>query len=438
MTGLLFGMAPAARLSRLDINSMLKEGGRGAVGGRRGRRLSAFLVIGEMALAVVLLAGAGVMIRSVLTIATSDLGVKTTNVLTGLVGLPRGRYPNAQAQISVVRQLTERLKALPGVESVAIATALPAGAVFHPSKRAYELGSDVPPADDRDRSTVATVTISADYFQTLGATVHRGRAFTEADGASAVPVAIVNQHFASMSWPGEDPVGKRLRLFRGPTPESWLTVVGVVSNIVQDDRTGQRSDPVVYRPFQQEPEMVLWVLARTRVPPASLATAFRRDIEAIDADLLVGPGNDGMVSPLDELLKNNYRSNSVNGMLFLIFAAIALLLASVGLYAVVAHSVSQRTQEIGIRTAMGATARDILALVMKKGMLPVGIGLLVGLPAALAVTPILKSQLVNVSPTDPTSLIVASGTLIMSATLGCWIPARRAMRVDPVVALRHE
>jgi putative ABC transport system permease protein len=180
------------------------------------------------------------------------------------------------------------------------------------------------------------------------------------------------------------------------------------------------------------------VLARTRVPPRGLATAFRRSIEAIDADLLAGPGNDGVASPLDELLKDNYRSNSVNGILFLIFAAIALLLASVGLYAVVAHSVSQRTQEIGIRTAMGATARDILALVMKQGMLPVGIGLLVGLPAALAVTPILKSQLVNVSPTDPTSLIVAAGTLILSATLGCWIPARRAVRVDPVVALRHE
>jgi putative ABC transport system permease protein len=268
--------------------------------------------------------------------------------------------------------------------------------------------------------------------------VQQGRAFREADGASSVPVVIVNQRFASLSWPGEDPVGKRLRFLKGPTPGSWLTVVGVVSNIVQDDRTGQRFDPVVYRPFQQEPDTVLWVLARTHVPPENLATAFRQDIEAIDPDLLAGPGNDAITSPLDELLKNNYRSNSVNGMLFLIFAAIALLLASVGLYAVVAHFVSQRTQEIGIRTAMGATARDILALVMKQGMLPVGLGLLLGLAAALGITPILKSQLVNVSPTDPTSLIVAAATLIVFATLGCWIPARRALRVDPVIALRHE
>jgi putative ABC transport system permease protein len=194
----------------------------------------------------------------------------------------------------------------------------------------------------------------------------------------------------------------------------------------------------VYLPFQQEPATIIWVLAHTLVVPGSLATDFRQGIESIDADLLAGPGNSGIASPLDELLKNNYRSNSVNGILFLIFAAIALLLAWVGLYAVVAHSVSQRTQEIGIRTAMGATARDILALVMKQGMLPVSIGLLVGLPAALAVTPVLKSQLVNVSPTDPITLFVASGVLVLSATLGCWIPARRAVRVDPVVALRHE
>ena len=438
MTGLLFGVAPAARLSRLDINSILKDGGRGTVGGRRHKRLSAFLIVGEMALAVVLLTGAGIMIRSVVTIATSDLGVKTANVLTGLVGLPKGRYPNPQAQIAVVQALSARVKATPGVESVAIATALPAGAVFQPSRRAYELGGAVSAATDPGHSMVATVTISGDYFQALRATVRQGRVFADTDGASSPPVAIVNQRFASLSWPGENAIGKRFRLLRGSTPGSWLTVVGVVSNIVQDDRTGQRVDPVVYRPFQQEPDTVLWLLARTLVPPESLATAFRHDIEAIDADLLAGPGNDSITAPLDELLKNNYRSNSVNGMLFLIFAAIALLVASAGLYAVVAHFVSERTQEIGIRTALGATARDILALVMKRGLLPVGIGMIIGIVAALAVTPILKSQLVQVSPTDPTTLVIACAVLAVSATLGCWIPARRALLVDPLVALRHD
>jgi putative ABC transport system permease protein len=438
MTGLLFGLVPALQCSRVDIHSTLKGDGPGVLGGRGGRRLSALLVTGEMALALVLLAGAGVMIRSVLTIATSDLGVKTANVLAVIVGLPKGRYPNAQAQTAVVQQLTGRLKTVPGVDSVAIATALPAGAVIVLPKRAYELGSDVPPTDDRGHSTVTTVTIGADYFRTLGATVRQGRVFAEFDRASDVPVAIVNERFATMSWPGRDPIGKQLRLLRGSIPESWLTVVGVVSNIVQDDRTGQRFDPVLYRPFPQEPGTTLWVLARTRIPPGSLATPVRREIQAVDAELLAGPGNDGIASPLDELLKNNLRTHAVNGMLFLIFAVMALLLASVGLFAVVAHSVSQRTQELGIRTAMGATARDILTLVMQQGMVPVGIGLLIGLPAALAVTPVLRSQLVIISPTDPTSLIVAATTLILSATLGCWIPARRAMRVDPMLALRHE
>jgi hypothetical protein len=258
------------------------------------------------------------------------------------------------------------------------------------------------------------------------------------DGISSLPVAIVNQRFADAAWPGEDPMGKRLRLFRGSTPGSWLTVVGVSSNIVQDDRTGQRIEPVIYQPFDQEPSTVLWVLARTQLPPASLMTSVRRSIEATDADFLVGPGNSGVVAPLDEILRNNYRANSVNGILFLIFAAIALLLASVGLHAVVAHSVSQRTHEIGIRTAMGGSARDIVALIMREGMLPVGIGLVVGLPAALALTPILKSQLVNVSPADGATLVVASVTLVVSGAIGCWLPSRRAIRVDPMVALRHE
>jgi putative ABC transport system permease protein len=374
----------------------------------------------------------------VLTIATSDLGVKTTRVLTALVGLPRGRYPTAQAQIAVVQQLGDRLKAVPGIESIALASALPAGAIFHPTKRDYEVADGRQLTDERLRPAAVAMAISAAYFQTIGATLYRGRAFTNLDGISSLPVAIVNQRFADAAWPGEDPMGKRLRLFRGSTPGSWLTVVGVSSNIVQDDRTGQRIEPVIYQPFDQEPSTVLWVLARTQLPPASLMTSVRRSIEATDADFLVGPGNSGVVAPLDEILRNNYRANSVNGILFLIFAAIALLLASVGLHAVVAHSVSQRTHEIGIRTAMGGSARDIVALIMREGMLPVGIGLVVGLPAALALTPILKSQLVNVSPADGATLVVASVTLVVSGAIGCWLPSRRAIRVDPMVALRHE
>jgi predicted permease len=425
-TGLLFGLAPASRLSSLDVNGTLRDGGRGATGAR-GRRLSALLVIGEMALAVVLLTGAGVMIRSFLTIYTADLGVTTANVFTMGVNLPTEKYPSAEAQIAFYDRLKPRLEAIPGVESIAFSHSLPTwGSLMLP----YELPGA--PADEQRRPTLWAVIIGSNYFQTMRAAVLAGREFTSSDVASGVPVVIVNQQFAAATWPGEAPLGKRLRLFDGSTPEAWLTVVGVVSNIVQNDRTGRQTDPLIYVPYRQKPRNMT-VLARTRVPPATLGTAFRREIQEMDADVpIIGVGT------LAARLARNYAGHRLNGALFVMFAAIALLLASIGLYAVVAHSVSQRTQEIGIRTAMGARSRDIVTLVLRQGMLPVSIGLAAGLATALAVMPFLRSQLVGVSPIDPVAFAAADGVLAFAAALGCWIPARRAARVDSVVALRSE
>jgi putative ABC transport system permease protein len=290
------------------------------------------------------------------------------------------------------------------------------------------------PVDEQRRPVLSALIISPGYFRTLGAAVLSGREFTDSDDGSGIPVVIVNQRFATKFWPGEGSLGKRLRLFDGTTPGAWLTVVGVVSNIVQNDYTGQRIDPLIYVPYRQKQRSGgMLAIARTRVPPESLGTAFRREIQALDSDVpFVG------VSTLAERLAGNYRKTRSVGVLFSMFAAMALLLASVGLYAVIAHSVSQRTQEIGIRTAMAATARDVLALVFRQGMRPVGCGLAIGLAAALAVTPLLKSQLVQVSPADPITYGVAAAVLVVSAMLGCLIPARRATRVDPVVALRSE
>jgi putative ABC transport system permease protein len=221
-------------------------------------------------------------------------------------------------------------------------------------------------------------------------------------------------------------------LFDGSTPGPWLTVVGVASNIIQNDINRQQFDPVIYLPYRQKPEAFMWVLARTGVRPASLASTFRRETQSIDSALpMYGPFT------LAERLEVFWDSRFY-GILFLIFAAIALLLASIGLYAVIAHSVNQRTQEIGIRIAVGATARDILKLVLQQGMLPLVIGLTIGLAASLAVNRLLKSLLVQVSPADPITLAVASAILLLSATLGCLIPAMRAVRVDPALALRNE
>jgi predicted permease len=446
-TGILFGLAPALRLSKLEVNSNLKDGGRGAIGergGGRGRHLSSLLVTGEMALAIVLIAGAGVMIRSFLKIHNADMGIDAANILAGSIDLPAARYPGPDKRNSFFDRLTTRLEAVPGVESVSLTEQLPTdGSPRYP----YELEGAPPaapgnrPVASGDYPKVRALKINPAYFRTLRAKLLSGREFSDSDGATAPPVAIVNQLFAMTHWSGQDPVGRRIRLFGlnqndktpGPTKqEDWLTVVGVVSNIVQADQNRQRLDPMVYLPYRQKPGESMWVLARTRIPPLNLTGDFRHAVQALDSDLpIYGPFD--MVERLERFWDSRFY-----GTLFLIFAAIALLLASVGLYTVIAHSVSQRTQEIGVRIAMGATARDILALVFKQGMLPLGIGLAIGLAGSVAVNTILKSALVQVSPTDPVALAAASAVLILAAVLGCLIPARRAIRVDPAVALRNE
>ncbi len=428
-TGLLFGFAPALRLARLDPNTVLKNGGRAATGGRRGKCLSGLLVIGEVALAAVLLTGAGVMIRSFLNIYTADVGARTADTRAMFLHLPEAKYPHREAQISFFDRLKTRLEAIPGVESASIGLP-PASGI--PGRRPYE-PAGVGAVDERNRPTITVVTIGPDYFRTLGATVLSGREFNKFDGTSGVPAAVVNQRFATQHWPGENAVGQRLRLFDGKTPEPWLTVAGVVSNIVYDP-SRQEITPVVYLPYGPRPGAE-WVLVRTPLRAGELVTAFQREINALDPDVVIwlGPYN------LDDLASGGPYGNIRNyTVLFLIFGAMALMLASIGLYAVIAHSVSQRTQELGVRMAMGATARDILKLVFMQGMLPVGIGLTIGLAASLAVNRVLGSMLVQVSPADPIALVVASAVLVLSATLGCLIPASRAMRVDPVVALRHE
>jgi len=427
-TGILFGLAPALRLSRLDVNATLKDGGRGATAGGRGKHLTSLLVIGEMALAVVLLAGAGVVIRSFLKIHNADIGVNTANILGAAIDLPPAKYARAEDKISFYERLITRLGAMPGVESVATADGLPACCS---NRLPYELAG-APPADDSRRERLAEMKISPGYFRTLGARLLSGREFNDADAASGVPVAIVNQLLAAQFWPGEDPLGKRLRFFNRDAPGPWLTVVGVVSNVIQNDANRQRFDPLVYLPYRQDPGGGAWVLVRTRVRPESLANAFRSEVQALDSGLpLYGP------MPIAERMERFWDSRFY-GSMFLIFAAIALLLASIGLYTVIAHSVSQRTQEIGVRIAIGATTGDILSLVFRQGMIPLGIGLAIGLSASLAVNQLLRSMLVQVSPSDPVTLVVASGVLILAALLGCLIPARRAIQVDPVDALRHE
>jgi predicted permease len=438
-TGLLFGLAPALRLSRLDVNTSLKDGSRGSTGTGRGKYLSGVLVVTEMALAVVLLAGAGLMIRSFLKIYQTKTGVNEKNVLVMRVDLPQARYAHPEDQISFHERLKARLEALPGVDVSCIAVTMPTGgSMTYP----YEIEGK-PPTDSKTRQNDSLIVISPDYFRAMDVRLLRGRAFNDADGVAGTPVAIVNVRFAEKFWPGEDPVGKRLRIFGYETPRfgasanekpgPWLTVVGVAPNILQNDIEAHQFDPLIYVPYRQKPMRDMALMARTYVPPTTLINAFRRETQALDEDMPLYN-----VRTLEERLALNYWQQGVFGSLFGTFAAIALVLASVGLYAVIAHSVSQRTQEIGVRMALGASAQNILSMVFAQGMRQLLIGLAVGLVAAFGATRVLASQLVQVSPTDPTTFILISLVLGAAAMLGCLIPARRAMTVDPVIALRNE
>jgi putative ABC transport system permease protein len=356
-------------------------------------------------------------------------GINTENILTMRLQLPSAKYPKNDDLVAFHERLHRQLAALPGVDAVSISSTLPTGGSMN---LPFEM-EGAPPVDEKRRPTLSAIVIGPEYFRAVDVRAQRGRMFSENDGVSGPPVILVNQRFTEKYFPNDDPIGKRLRMFSGSTAEAWVTVVGIVPDILQNNSTTER-DPLIYIPYRQKPQRDMAIVAHTRVPPASLGTAFRKAVQGVDEDLPIY-----RLLTMEERLAQNYWPYRVFGGLFSIFAGIALALASVGLYAVIAHSVSQRTQEIGVRMALGATATKIHSLVFGQGLLQLGIGLALGLIAAFGVSRILRTILAgNVSPTDPAAFAVASLILALAAVLGCWIPARRAMRVDPVVALRHE
>jgi putative ABC transport system permease protein len=427
-TAVLFGLVPAARLARLDVNAALKDGGRGIPDGHRGRQLSRVLVVAEMALAVVLLAGAGVMVRSFLKIYTADLGFNAEPLVTASFALPASSYATPDAQRSFYDRLADRLAQIPGVDAVAVG-ALPSGGS---AALKYEL-PDGPVLSPAERQTLSASTIGPRYFRTLGVAVLAGREFEPRD-ATGPAVAVVNRRFAVRHWPERDAVGQRLRVFGAAGDAIDLTVVGVVADVAQNDPVRADLNAIVYLSYQQRPRGSLWAIAHTGLALRDYAAAFRREVRALDPALAtqLGPFR------LAERLAWRYQYRQLSGTLFLLCALSALVLAAVGLYAVVAYSVNQRTAEIGVRMAIGASARDIVRLVVAQGLAPMSIGLVVGLVSSQGVNRALRGQLVQVSPSDPLTLVAAAGALSLAAFIACWIPARRAAAVDPMVALRRE
>ena len=427
--GILFGLAPALQMSKVDVNTGIKEGGRGAEGGMRGRRISNLLVVLQMALCVVLLAGAGLMIRSSVKLYNAPMALNPANVLTMRISLPEIKYPRVDDRAGFYQKLKTALRAVPGVKEVSL-TSNPPLAGSMPFRGELE-GAAV--SDASHAPPWNAMLADADYFRTLQIRLRRGRPFTEQDGVAGPGVAIVNESFAARYWPGEDPLGKRVRSVGAGEPQPWLTVIGVAPDNPQNFQHPLEHDALIYLPYAAQPQPVVYFMARTAVPPGALSQPFRRAVQSLDEDL---PAQD--VSSLDDRISQQRLNVAAFGMLFSIFAAVALVLACIGLYAVIAHAVSRRIQEIGIRMAMGARRDHIVALVLIQGMRQVAIGLAVGLPLAFGVTRVLRGVLEGVSPGDPLTFFGVMAVLLLAGLLGCGIPAARALRVDPLVALRSE
>ena len=428
-------LAPIVCLWRLDVNGELKGASRSATMTPRAKRLSATLVAGQMTLAIVLMSGAGVLGHSLWNVLSAPIGVEAPgDVLVGRLALPRAKYTTPESRSEYFAALRDELAAVPGVRSATIATGRPTADLEpRPVELEEEIGS---------LSGAPVIASMLGYFATVGAPLLAGRDFDSGDGPTAARVAIVNQSFADAHFPGRSAVGQRIRLYtkREIDAGEWLTIVGVAANVMQNDTFRQRFMPVVYVPFPQEPSGSAWFLVRAPNVYDGLASAVRAAAARVDAGLeitdfatLEASVGFGLTQGRDE-----YTALSRQAALAPIFAGIALLLAAIGLYAVVSRSIGQRTKEIGVRIALGAAPQAIRNLVLRGGMAPVAAGLVVGLAASFALNHVLKSQLVGVSPYDPLTLTLAPLILISVALLGCLLPLRRAVRVDPVIALKHD
>ena len=423
VTGALFGLAPALQVSRVNLNESLKEGGRGSSGGARHNRLRGLLVVAEVSLAFVLLIGAGLLMRTFFYLQRVDPGFKSANVLTATIDLPAARYPTWKHAAAFYRDLIGRLAVLPGAQGAGVTSDLPWTGYDENTSFGIE-GRQFP--DDESPSAQYHFA-SADYFRTLGIPLVAGRFFSEFDDADAPKVIVVNKSMADRYWPDEDAVGKRVRLW-GET----RTVAGIVGDL-KDSPGELRAKPGFFFPVSQQVQTGMVLVLRTQGDPMSMIAAMRNEMAALDKDL---PLSD--VKTLDQVSSAAVARTRFTMLLLSVFAGVALLLAAVGIYGVVSYSVTQRTHEIGIRVALGAQRGDVVGLVARQGMTLALAGLGAGLVAALALTRVMSSLLFGVGATDPVTFAAIAALLIGVALGACFVPARRATRVDPMIALRYE
>ena len=425
LTGIIFGLVPALQSSKPDLNETLKDAGRGSTGRRHLFR--SVLVVAEVALTLVLLIAAGLMIRSFYRLQQVDPGFNHERLLTFSVSLPQKKYPEAQQKIAFYEQLAEKLRALPAVQTVGLSSGLPLG--NNGWQTSFRIDGQPDPEPGKTPLTEAAVA-TLEYFEAMGITLLSGRNFSEQDIKDAPKVTLIDEEFARRYWPGEDAVGNRIKTGGDGPP---VTVVGVVRRVKMDGLNEDSNRVQSYYPFRQLPFGAMMVVIKTVNDPMTLVSGVRDQVLAIDPDQPVYA-----VNTMEQLRSDSIAPDRLNLMLLASFATVALVLAGVGIYGVMAYSVTQRTHEIGIRMALGARQSDVLGMVIRQGMKLAAVGLGIGLVGAWFATRAMASLLFGVSATDPLTFALISLVLAGVALGACFVPARRATKVDPMIALRYE
>jgi putative ABC transport system permease protein len=427
LTGVLFGLAPALQAGQINLNELLKEGGRSGASGRQSRLRDA-LVIAEVALALVLLAGAGLLMRSFWKLQQVDPGFNPEGILTANLFLPGARYGEPPQIVAFQQRLLERFAALPGVQAAGLTSDLPW--TGYDENAGFNIEGKTFPANDGPSARYHAV--SADYFRTVGVPLLAGRFFNAADRVDTLPVVLINRSMAERYWPGEDAVGKRFAFSSQPRERDWFTVIGVVGD-VKDFPHAPVAVPAFYRSMSQQINRRFIFAVRTGAEPLRLIEAVRNEVRALDKDLPLAE-----VKTLETIASTAVAGRRFTLWLVGFFAMTAMALAAVGIYSVLSYLVAERTHEIGVRMALGAQLGDVVKLIIRQGMVLVLLGITLGAVVAVVLTRIMKGLLFGVSATDPLTFILVAGLLSSVALLACWIPARRAAKVDPIMALRYE
>jgi len=427
LTGIVFGLVPALQASRPDMNEILKDAGRGSTGSLK-QMLRRVLVVVEVAISLVLLIAAGLLIRSFYRLYSVDPGFKVERLLTVRLTLPEARYPERQKRADFFKRVVEQASTLPGVEAAGLASGLPLGNNGNQTSFSV-IGRDEPPPGQRPLMEV--VQASADYFKTMGIPLVKGRTFTDADTANAPRVMVIDETFAERHWPGEEALGKQIRA--GGPQEPPTTVVGIVKRVRMESLSSDSNRVQAYFHYTVNTWNGMALVLRTSVDPASLTSSVREVVRSIDPDQPIFN-----VRTVENIRDDSVAPQRMNMMLLTVFAALAAVLAAVGIYGVMAYSVAQRTHEIGIRMALGAARTDVLRLVVGQGMALTALGVGIGLAGAFALTRFMATMLFGISAVDLPTFVAITALLSAVALAACAIPARRAANVDPIIALRYE